>query len=147
MAGKRDKPEEVVLKLRLVEVLQGQGMRIAEAVRQLGVSQQTYCRWRKRSVGSEHISKILAGFACPISFFGHRQIFIQFVRLRRSFNGGRLPQPVDSTSDPSCGRQELRLFPLHHGTRFSALAAFTTLRAQVMKSPRNDVDPEAAFVA
>lgn len=28
MAGKKDKPEDVVLKLRRVEVLQGQGMRL-----------------------------------------------------------------------------------------------------------------------
>ncbi len=51
MAGKRDKPEDVVLKLRQVEVLQGQGMGIAEAVRQIGVSQQTYYRWRKQYGG------------------------------------------------------------------------------------------------
>ena len=51
MAGKRDTPEDVVLKLRQVEVLQGQGMGIAEAVRQIGVSQQTYYRWRKRYGG------------------------------------------------------------------------------------------------
>ncbi len=31
MAGKRDKPEDVVLKLRQVEVLQGQGMAIADS--------------------------------------------------------------------------------------------------------------------
>ena len=47
MAGKRDKPEEIVLKLRQVEVLQGQGISIADAVRQIGVTQQTYFRWRK----------------------------------------------------------------------------------------------------
>ena len=47
MAGKRDKPEEIVLKLRQVEVLQGQGSSIADAVRQIGVAQQTYYRWRK----------------------------------------------------------------------------------------------------
>lgn len=47
MAGKRDKPEEIVTKLRQVEVLQGQGMAIADAVRQIGVTQQTYYRWRK----------------------------------------------------------------------------------------------------
>ena len=51
MAGKRDKPEEIVLKLRQVEVLQGQGSSIAEAVRQIGVTQQTYCRWRKEYGG------------------------------------------------------------------------------------------------
>ena len=42
MAGKRDKPEEIVTKLRQVEVLQGQGMAVADAVRQIGVTQQTY---------------------------------------------------------------------------------------------------------
>lgn len=41
MAGKREKPEEIVSNLRQVEVLQGQGMTIAESVRQIGVTQQT----------------------------------------------------------------------------------------------------------
>lgn len=51
MAGKRDKPEEVVLKLRQVEVLQGQGKSVSEAVRQIGVTVQTYYRWRKEYGG------------------------------------------------------------------------------------------------
>ena len=51
MAGKRDKPEEIVLKLRQVEVLQGQGWSIADAVRQIGVTRNTYYRWRKEYGG------------------------------------------------------------------------------------------------
>lgn len=51
MAGKRDKPEEIVLKLRQVEVLQGQGMAITDAVRQIGVTEPTYYRWRKQYGG------------------------------------------------------------------------------------------------
>lgn len=47
MAGKREKPEDIVTKLRQIEVLQGQGMPIADAVRQAGTTQQTYYRWRK----------------------------------------------------------------------------------------------------
>ena len=47
MAGKRDKPEEIVLKLCQVEALQGQGRSIADAVRQIGVTQNTCYRWRK----------------------------------------------------------------------------------------------------
>ena len=47
MAGKREKPADLVSKLRQVEVLQGQGMTIAEAVRQIGVTQQTFYRWRQ----------------------------------------------------------------------------------------------------
>ena len=51
MAGKREKPEEIVSKLRQVEVLQGQGITIADAVRQIGVTQQTFYRWRKLYTG------------------------------------------------------------------------------------------------
>ena len=51
MSGKRDKPEEIVAKQRQVEVLQGQGASIADAVRQIGVTQQTYYRWRKQYGG------------------------------------------------------------------------------------------------
>ena len=47
MAGKREKPEDVVSKLRQVEVLQGQGATVGEAVRQVGITQQTFYRWRK----------------------------------------------------------------------------------------------------
>ena len=47
MAGKREKPEDIVSKLRQIEVLQGQGMTVADAVRQIGITQQTYYRWRK----------------------------------------------------------------------------------------------------
>ena len=49
MAGKREKPEDIVLKLRQVEVLQGQGKSVSEAVRQIGVTIQTYYRWRNMS--------------------------------------------------------------------------------------------------
>jgi len=38
MAGKREKPEDIVLKLRQVEVLQGQGKPLADAVRQIGIT-------------------------------------------------------------------------------------------------------------
>jgi putative transposase len=47
MAGKLEKPKDIVLKLRQVEVLQGQGKSVSEAVRQIGVTVQTYYRWRK----------------------------------------------------------------------------------------------------
>ena len=42
MANKRPKPEEIVAKLRQVEVLMGQGMPRLEAIRQIGVVEQTY---------------------------------------------------------------------------------------------------------
>jgi putative transposase len=51
MAGKREKPEGIVSKLRQVEVLQGQGKSVQDAVRQIGVTVQTYYRWRKEYGG------------------------------------------------------------------------------------------------
>lgn len=53
MFGKREKPEEIVSKLRPFEVLQVQGATIAEAVRQIGVTQQTFYRWRKLYCGMQ----------------------------------------------------------------------------------------------
>ena len=48
MAIKRPKPEEIVMKLRQVEVLMGQGMPRIDAIRQISVTEQTYYRWKKK---------------------------------------------------------------------------------------------------
>ena len=47
MPRKRHKPEEIVTKLRQVDVLVSQGHGIADAIRQIGVSEVTYYRWRR----------------------------------------------------------------------------------------------------
>ena len=46
MASKHHKPEEIVAKLRQVEVLVGQGKTVAEGARAIGVTEATYYRWR-----------------------------------------------------------------------------------------------------
>ncbi len=51
MAIKRHKPEEIVAKLRQVEVLVGQGMARIDAIRRIGITEQTYYRWRKQYGG------------------------------------------------------------------------------------------------
>ena len=51
MANKRHKPEEIVTKLRQVDVLVGQGMARIDAIRQVGIVEQTYYRWRKQYGG------------------------------------------------------------------------------------------------
>ena len=51
MPQKRHKPEEIVAKLRQVDVLVSQGQAVAEAVRSIGVTQFTYYRWRKEFGG------------------------------------------------------------------------------------------------
>jgi len=43
--------EQIIVKLREVEVLCSQGKTIGEAVRQIRVSEQTYYRWRKKYGG------------------------------------------------------------------------------------------------
>jgi len=51
MPKKRYKPEEIVAKLRQVDVLASQGVSIADAIRQIGVSEVTYYRWRQEYGG------------------------------------------------------------------------------------------------
>ena len=51
MPRKRHKPEEIVTKLRQVDVLTGQGQRVADAVRAIGVTEVTYYRWRQEYGG------------------------------------------------------------------------------------------------
>ena len=51
MPQKKHKPEEIVAKLRQVDVLVSQGQSVAEAVRSFGVTQFTYYRWRKEFGG------------------------------------------------------------------------------------------------
>ena len=51
MARKRYKPEEIVAKLRQVEVLVSQGQNMVDAIRQIGVSEVTYYRWRQEFGG------------------------------------------------------------------------------------------------
>jgi transposase-like protein len=50
MARKR-KPEEIVAKLRQVDVLVSQGQSVSDAVRSIGVTDVTYYRWRSEFGG------------------------------------------------------------------------------------------------
>ena len=60
MAIKRSKPEEIVTKLRQVEVLVGQGKTRVDAIREIGVVEQTYYRWRKQygGMGSDQVKEL-----------------------------------------------------------------------------------------
>ena len=51
MSTKRHRPEEIVAKLRQVEVLTAQGRPVAEAIRSIGVMEVTYYRWRNEYGG------------------------------------------------------------------------------------------------
>ena len=51
MARKRHKPEEIVAKLRQVDVLVSQGQSVADAIRSIGVTEVSYYRWRREFGG------------------------------------------------------------------------------------------------
>ena len=49
--GKRAKPEEIIAKLREMEVRLSQGETTGQAVRAIGITEQSYYRWRKEYGG------------------------------------------------------------------------------------------------
>jgi putative transposase len=60
MPRKRHKPEEIVAKLRQVDVLVAQGQGVTDAVRAIGVTEVTYYRWRQEFGGlkTEQIKRL-----------------------------------------------------------------------------------------
>ena len=51
MAKQKFKPEEIILKLREVEIQQGKGLDVDAACRNIGITDATYYRWRKEYGG------------------------------------------------------------------------------------------------
>ncbi len=62
MPRKIHKPEEIVAKLRQVDVLTSQGQSVAEAVRSIGITEVTYYRWRREYGGlkSDQVKRLKA---------------------------------------------------------------------------------------
>ena len=60
MSRKHHKPEEVVAKLRQVDVLTSQGKSVVDAIRAIGVTEVTYYRWRREFGGlkSDQVKKL-----------------------------------------------------------------------------------------
>jgi len=56
LARRMFKPEQIINKLREAEVLISQGATIGEASRKIGVTEQTYYRWR-REYGGMHVEQ------------------------------------------------------------------------------------------
>jgi len=51
VARRHYRPEEIITKLREAEILLAQGMKVPEVVKQLGIHEVTYYRWRKEYGG------------------------------------------------------------------------------------------------
>ena len=60
MARKHHRPEEIVTKLRQVDVLVGQGNPRVDAIRQVSITEQTYYRWRKQygGMGTDQLKEL-----------------------------------------------------------------------------------------
>ena len=50
---KRYTPEQIVAKLRQADIELGKGRRVPDACKQLGISEQTYYRWRQKYGGMD----------------------------------------------------------------------------------------------
>lgn len=79
MPRKRHKPEEIVAKLRQVDVLVSQGQAVADAIRQIGVTEVTYYRWRQEFGGlkSDQVKRLTADIielARLYGRYGYRKI-------------------------------------------------------------------------
>ncbi len=51
MSKKRYRPEEIISKLREVDICVGQGKTVAQSIKAIGVSEVTYYRWRQEYGG------------------------------------------------------------------------------------------------
>src|SRR5271154_3674542 len=69
MPRKRHEAEEIVAKLRQVDVLVSQGKPVAEAVRSIAVTEVTYYRWRQEYGGHCHVVARRTRKACVLHIF------------------------------------------------------------------------------
>ncbi|HZZ24302.1 MAG TPA: IS3 family transposase [Roseiarcus sp.] len=96
MPRKRHKPEEIVAKLRQVDVLVSQGRTVADAVRAIGVTEVTYYRWRQEFGGlkSDQVKRL-------------KDLEAENARLRRAVSDLTLDKMI-----PDRGRTGKLLSPL-----------------------------------
>src|SRR5215204_35866 len=89
MARKRHTAEEIVSKLRQVDVLTAQGRPVAEAVRAIGVSEVTYYRWRAEYGGlkGDQIKRL-------------RELEAENTRLRRAVSDLMLDKMILAVAGP-----------------------------------------------
>src|SRR3954467_3051400 len=97
MARKRHTAEEIVAKLRQVEVLTAQGRPGAEAVRAIGVTEVTYSRWRSEYGGlkGDQVKRL-------------KELEVENTRLRRAVSDLTLEKLIlrEAASGPEGQRQQ-----------------------------------------
>ncbi|KAK0341466.1 hypothetical protein LTR94_026250 [Friedmanniomyces endolithicus] len=132
MVRKRHKPEEIIAKLRQVEVLTGQGKSIAEAMKTIAVTETTYFRWRAEFGGmkTDQVKRMKA-------------LELENARLRPDPVGGgagKLLSPARRRACIAKVRAELKV------SERRACAVLRQHRSTQRKTPRGRAD-EAALTA
>lgn len=136
MQRKRHKAEEIVAKLRQVEVLTAQGKPVAEAIRSIGVTEVTYYRWRneygglkgdqvkrlkeleaenlrlRRAISDLTLDKMILAEAARGNFFSIRGSLVNSLRVGR-------PQSTKEWSREARASLRDRAMPSHDGIRRS----------------------------
>src|SRR6516162_9064039 len=89
MSRKSYKPEEIVAKLRQVDVLSSQGQSVAAAIRSIGVSEVAYYRWRQEYGGlkSDQVKRL-------------KDLETENTRLRRAVSDLRLDKLILQEAAP-----------------------------------------------
>jgi len=110
-AVKKHKPEEIIGKLREVEIVLGQGETTAESCRRIGVTEQTYYRWRKE-YGGLKVDQVCRMIVHLLGMPGSRPIYL-LRKLAKKEDGrplkvitariGHFPQLLDRVAKPDRG--------------------------------------------
>src|SRR5688500_6223019 len=109
MPRKRHKPEEIIAKLRQVDVLTSQGESVSDAARSIGVTEVTYYRWRQEFGGLkiDQVKRLKdletenSRLRRAVSDLTMDKLILQEA-ARGSFQAPRVAVPASSMSDESC---------------------------------------------
>jgi hypothetical protein len=73
MAGKRHGAEEIIGKLGEAEMLMAKGGRVADAAKAIGVTEQSYYRWRRAPLGGDRSGRVVGALRTLVAIVLHRQ--------------------------------------------------------------------------
>jgi len=73
MAGKRHSGEEIIGKLGEAEVLMAKGGSVADAAKAIGVTEQSYYRWRRAPLGGDRGGRVVGPLRPLVAIVLHRQ--------------------------------------------------------------------------
>jgi len=100
MAGKRHSGEEIIGKLGEAEVLMAKGGSVADAAKAIGVTEQSYYRWRRAPLGGDRSGRVVGAPRTLVAIVLHRQ-----ARLPRCAPAPPPPRHQPPPAAPITGRE------------------------------------------